>query len=513
MIARAASAGQAAAADAATIASGSAASALMARAGTAAAEIILRDCADRLHEGVVVLAGTGNNGGDAWVVAGVLSARDVRVQVLEVGEPRSIEARAARDHARAALPAYDPAGAFAPGIFVDGILGIGAAGAPRAEAARLVAMLAEARTRGATIVALDVPSGLDASTGAATGAVVAADLTITFGTVKRGLLLRRELAGRIALVDLALDPGPLDALPIVMDAGAVRAAVPTIAADAHKGTRGRLLIVGGDVGMAGATILAARGALRAGIGMVRIMVASESLSAVQSGEPAAMAATWASDGAAVTDAVAWADAVLLGPGLGRSADAARLMDAILASGMTPVVLDADALWPLSGRLDTLADIGRRRPIVLTPHAGEFARLTGTSVDEVSRTRFEAPAVAAQRSGATVLLKGVPTVISDGRATRISASGTPVLATGGSGDLLGGIIATLLAQGVPSLDAAAAGAWIHGRAAEIAGAGQVRGVTVHDVVAALPGAWKRTAARAAQDEGWSLPALPDASRAA
>jgi NAD(P)H-hydrate epimerase len=265
--------------------------------------------------------------------------------------------------------------------------------------------------------------------------------------------------------------------------------------------------------MAGATILAARGALRAGIGMVRIMVASESLSAVQSGEPAAMAATWASDGAAVTDAVAWADAVLLGPGLGRSADAARLMDAILASGMTPVVLDADALWPLSGRLDTLADIGRRRPIVLTPHAGEFARLTGTSVDEVSRTRFEAPAVAAQRSGATVLLKGVPTVISDGRATRISASGTPVLATGGSGDLLGGIIATLLAQGVPSLDAAAAGAWIHGRAAEIAGAGQVRGVTVHDVVAALPGAWKRTAARAAQDEGWSLPALPDASRAA
>jgi NAD(P)H-hydrate epimerase len=293
-----------------------------------------------------------------------------------------------------------------------------------------------------------------------------------------------------------------------MDAAAVRAAVPAIAADAHKGTRGRLLVVGGDVGMAGATILAARGALRAGIGMVRMMVAAESVSAVQSGEPAAMAMPWVRDDASLAEAVAWADAVLVGPGLGRTADAQRLLEGLLASGAVPMLIDADGLWPLSGRLDALAATARRRALVLTPHVGEFARLVGMSAAEVSRTRFDAPAAAATRAGATILLKGVPTVISDGSATRISATGTPVLATGGSGDLLGGIVATLLAQGVPAMDAAAAGAWIHGRAAEIAGAGQVRGVTVHDVVDALPAAWRLTAAPAQTEDGWTLPALPN-----
>jgi NAD(P)H-hydrate epimerase len=253
------------------------------------------------------------------------------------------------------------------------------------------------------------------------------------------------------------------------------------------------VVVGGSTGMAGATVLAARGALRSGIGMVKLCVARDSIQAVQAQEPAAMATPWPDTDSDMDAIVSWADILLIGPGLGISARATALLDRLLAAWKGPVVLDADAFRPFDGKPDALRALLGDRSAVLTPHAVEFARLAGLSLADITAQRFDVVAQVARTVGATVLLKGVPTIVTDGESTWVSAAGTPVLATGGSGDVLGGIVATLLAQSSGARGdapaAAAAAAWIHGRAAEIAGAGHVRGVTLTNVIDALRDAWR------------------------
>ena len=274
-----------------------------------------------------------------------------------------------------------------------------------------------------------------------------------------------------------------------MDAGMVRETVPPISAVAHKGTRKRLAIVGGARGMAGATLLATRAALRSGIGMVKLCVAPESIAAVQSAEAAAMAAPWPLSDAEFRALFDWANVLLIGPGLGLGAEARALAQRLLREWRGPVVLDADGLNAFAGDAKGLGDVLHGRPAVITPHAVEFSRIAGVTPQEVNARRFEITGELARMIHATVLLKGVPTIVSDGSATDVSASGTPVLATAGSGDVLGGIVATLLVQGTNARSSAAAAAWVHGRAAEIAGAGHVRGVNLNDVVAALKEAWR------------------------
>jgi hydroxyethylthiazole kinase-like uncharacterized protein yjeF len=185
----------------------------------------------------------------------------------------------------------------------------------------------------------------------------------------------------------------------------------------------------------------------------------------------------------------WANVVLLGPGLGLGDAPRAFAERVLNEWRGPVVVDADALTAFEGRAAALGDLLKGRPAVITPHAVEFSRLAGVSPDEVNARRFEIAGELARTVHATVLLKGVPTVISDGSATEVSASGTPVLGTAGSGDVLGGIVATLLAQGNDPRSSAAAAAWVHGRAAEIAGAGHVRGVNLNDVIESLREAWR------------------------
>ena len=490
--ARVASAAEAAAWDRATIDGGVPSRALMQRAGAAAASEIHRRFRHRLGRGVAIFAGPGNNGGDAWVVGRALAAAGVQVRVSELEPPRTDDARAERELALRVLGTEPPTGAEE--IVIDGVLGTGVRGAPRGEAAEAIARINALRDGGATVIALDVPSGLDASSGSCELAVLA-DLTLTFGAAKRGLLVARGQCGTIAVLDIGLDAEEGAALPELVDHRWVAARVPAIAPEAHKGVRKKLAVVGGSLGMAGASIFAGRAAMVSGIGMVRLVVPSESVTVVQKAAPELMAREWPAAIGDVASSVAdWADVVLIGPGLGRSRETRELVEQVLRGFGGPVVLDADALNVFERDAPALASALGRRDSILTPHPMELARLLGADVQAVLDRRFEIAEEAARMLHATVLLKGVPTVIAAASGARlVSAAGSPALGVAGSGDLLGGMAATLLAQASDPLAAAACAAWVHGRAGEIAsqmhGAGGVRGVTIEHLLEAIGAAWR------------------------
>jgi ADP-dependent NAD(P)H-hydrate dehydratase / NAD(P)H-hydrate epimerase len=480
----------AAARDSAAIESGISSRILMQNAGAAAADVMMKRLGDALGGGVLVMTGPGNNGGDGWVVAAQLAERGVPVRVHEVVESRTGDAYESRAAAigRVALGEGDGSEI----VIVDALLGTGARGAPARALADAVRTIRERRSAGAVVVALDIPTGVDASTGAAKLAV-SADLTISFGTLKRGHLLARGECGAIVVVDIGLGTHAdgTDNAPKLADESWVADVVPPIEADTHKGKRRRVVIVGGSRGMAGAVVLATRAASRSGIGMVRALVEEPSLTAVQSAAIEATAATWPLAGADFSALLEGCHAVLVGPGLGRSSEARRLLETVLEVWQGPMVLDADAITLFEGEIQLLSAALARRPAMLTPHVRELAKLVGTSDDDVVRGRFEIAQDAAHVLGASILLKGVPTVVTGPTGeSMVSASGTPVLATAGSGDVLAGIAVTLLAQTGDPFRSAVAAAWVHGRAAEIANAGRpIRGVTIGDVVDALGHAWR------------------------
>jgi NAD(P)H-hydrate epimerase len=472
--------------------------ALMQRAGAAAAGEIARLSDHRLNSGVIVYAGPGNNGGDGWVVARSLAAVGVPVHVVAVLETRTDDARAERALAQPALAqlALGTARPDAALVIVDALLGTGASGAPRGAVADAIRDIDAARARGAMVFSLDLPTGIDADTGESPGAVHA-DVTLTFGTIKRGLLIARAHAGRILLLDIGLPPSTAAGLPALVTAPWVRAVIPPIPAGAHKGVRRKLVIVGGQLGMAGAPMLAARAAMRSGIGMVRLVVARECVPIVQAAAPHALARAWPGERPEEMDdaILRWADGVLIGPGLGDSPQSRALVERVLRAWRGPVVVDADALNVFKGEAAALGALLAGRPALLTPHAMELSRLYGANPQEVLVRRFEIGAELARVTHAAVLLKGVPTVVADATgARRVSAAGTPVLAAAGSGDLLAGIAATLLTQLGDGLAAGAAAAWLHGRAAELAECGDgPRGVTLDDVELAVSRVWADVAA--------------------
>lgn len=490
MTARVTTAAQAAARDAAAIAAGSASFALMTTAGTRAAHAILAHIADVRSAGAVVYCGAGNNGGDGWVVASVLAREGCPVTVVEAAPPATDDARRAREEARELLAAATDA--RHPAVVVDALLGTGASGELRETLTPHVDAIASARRAGARVVALDVPSGVDASTGGG-GRVVRADITLTFGSIKRGLLLRRDECGAIVCLDIGLGEAAQldDGAPTLVDVAKVATAVPPIPADAHKGVRRRLAIVGGGEGMAGAPLLAARGAMRSGIGMVQLLVAPTNVPVVQAALPETMAGRWPVTAEDQDRVLGWTHCLLLGPGLGRTAMTRALVERLLVAWKGPVVLDADAINVFEGEPRMLGSLLGARPAIVTPHPVEAGRLLRRAGADISADRFSVGAELAKQLGATVILKGVPTVISapDGRVA-VSAAGSPVLGTAGSGDVLGGIVATLLAQTGDPFAAACAGAWVHGRAGELAAAeGSVRGTSLEDIVVALRGAWR------------------------
>lgn len=477
---------------------------LMQRAGIAAAGEISRRYPEQLKAGAVVFTGPGNNGGDGWVVAGTLARSGIEVTVVEVGKPtpaKSPDAVAERETAIDSVKvvdSFDGASRFphAP-VVIDALLGTGFEGEPRGKIGAAITAINELRTQGIRVAALDVPSGLDATTGEHSNCVVA-DITLSFGGVKRGLLLARDCCGRIVALDIGLDdPRPMGVskratpelvLPVLVDGDWVESRIPPIRFDAHKGIRKHLALVGGGKGMPGAVVLAGRGALRSGIGLLRILAAPENVSAVLTAVPSALMSEWPSrDNDIAGDLSKWADAIVIGPGLGKSKETRALVERILGDSKTPVVLDADALNVFEGDKAALAKLLNKRPALITPHPAEFARLAGIDVKAVLARRFDIGLDLARELEASVLLKGAPTVVFDPSGERyVVARGTAALGTGGSGDLLDGIAGTILAQARDATIAGCCSAWAHGRAAEFCE--YVRGTSLDDVLYALPRAW-------------------------
>ncbi len=446
----------AAATRAAEAATGVAALDLMERAGALAARAIFGVLAPR---SATIVCGTGSNGGDGYVVARHLAAAGVAVTVVATGAPGNPAAAAMRarwDGAVVALAAAAPAA-----VLVDAVLGIGRARPLSRDILHDLARLAA----GARVVALDIPSGLDADTGA--GECLTAELTIACGTAKPAHLLAAERCGRVVVADLGFDTADARLFATV----APPSLIP--AADAHKYSRGAVLVLGGAAGHGGAARLAAHAAVRAGAGLA--LVACPAAAVAENAARLDAVMVGAADDAAAVAALLGRQrfaAAIAGPGL--AADDDRI-DALFASRL-PLVLDAGVFTMFANEPARLA-AALTGPAVLTPHAGEFARLFG----DVPGTPVDRVRAAAAQIGAVVLRKGPATIIAapDGRAA-INAHATPWLATAGSGDVLSGVIAGLLAQGFDAFDAACAGAWLHGEAGRRAGPG----LTADDLPAAV-----------------------------
>jgi len=470
----------------------------MQRAGSGAASEIRRRYHERLRDGVTIFTGPGNNGGDGWVVAGELAKNGVAVTVIETAAPseKSPDAKAARDAASKAVGVSDKAPREGS-VVVDALLGTGFEGEPRGAIASAISAINKLRGDGRRVIALDVPSGLDATTGDHSECVMA-DLTASFGGIKRGSLLARDCCGEIIAIDIGLDNDlsgaatrDLNRLPALIDAQWVQSRIPHIAYDAHKGSRKHLAILGGGKGMPGAVVLATHAALRSGIGLVRTMVDPENQSAVLAATPSALNASWPGSVSEIESEISkWADALVLGPGLGKTPETKRLVESVLSNTRVPVLLDADALNVFEGERQSLARLLSGRPALLTPHVAEFARLVGADTKTVTANRFDIGVDIARELGATVLLKGSPTVVFAADGGRyVIPRGTAALGTGGSGDLLAGIAGTLLAQTADATVAGCCAAWVHGRAAEFCS--YVRGTTLDDILFALPRAWNES----------------------
>jgi ADP-dependent NAD(P)H-hydrate dehydratase / NAD(P)H-hydrate epimerase len=458
--------------DAAAIAGGVAGLTLMEAAGAAVAERARR----RLPEGgrVLVLCGPGNNGGDGFVAARLLAEAGHAVALRLLGDRAALQgdaALAARTWTGPVLPSAD--GDLPPcDLVVDALFGAGLARDLDGEARALVEAV---NARGVPVLAVDVPSGVDGDTGAVRGVAIRAVETVTFVAFKPGHVLQpgRDHCGQLSLADIGTGPealaSGLAACPRLERNGPDVWAgdLPRLTGASHKYTRGHALVLSGPATKTGAARLAARGALRAGAGLVTVASPASALAENAAHLTAIMLrpCETADDlDDLLTDERL--NVVLAGPGLGTG-EATRERVAVAAAAGRGLVLDADALTSFAGQSPLLAAHiadGESRA-VLTPHAGEFARLfDGTEAvaeeaDKVERTRR-----AARLTGAVVVLKGADTVIAgpDGRAV-INDHGSPYLGTAGSGDVLGGLIAGLLAQGMDPFEAAAAGVWLHGDA--------------------------------------------------
>jgi hydroxyethylthiazole kinase-like uncharacterized protein yjeF len=453
---------------------------LMESAGRAVADAIWRRCPRTAPE-VCVVAGPGNNGGDGFVAARVLAERGYRVRLLLAGERDKLKGDAAEAAARWPGPveAGTPEGLKGAGIIVDALFGAGL-DRPVSGAAR--ALIEAMNAAAAPVVAVDLPSGINGSTGAVMGVAVRASETITFFRRKPGHLLLpgRLHCGRVEVADIGISDTVLPAVRphIFANCPALWADhFPVPQPDSHKYARGHVVVVSGDHSHTGAARLTARGALRAGAGLVTIASPRDALS-VNAATNLAIMVRPIDDAAELGRFLAdrRLNAVALGPGGGVDQ---RMRDMVLCAlgGERAVVLDADALTSFADSAEPLFRAIRARTsagTVLTPHEGEFSRLFNSYVQVADNaSKCDRVKGAAAVCGATVLLKGPDTVVScaDGRIS-ITENAPPWLATAGSGDVLGGIVAALLAQGMPPFEAASAAAWVHGEAANEIGPGLI-----------------------------------------
>lgn len=476
--------GQMRAAEAEAIASGTPGIELMRRAG----EAVVRHVLDRTSPGarILVLCGPGNNGGDGYVVAMRLAEEGRRVQVAALISPDAIRGAAAVTAAAWSGPTW-PIEAAEPGdhdLVVDALFGIGLS---RGLDGSVAALIGRVNACGRPVVAIDIPSGIEADTGQARGAAIRAAATVTFATRKPGHLLYpgRAHAGMVEVAGIGV-PHEVVARPgLHVNVPALWAgALPRPGADGHKYDRGHALVVSGAPAHTGAARLAARGALRAGAGLVSVVTSARAL-AVNAAHLTAIMMRVCDDPDEFSDLLTddRFNAIALGPALGiGGATRAWVAAAIEADRAT--VLDADALTSFSGEVEALRALTsapRERPVVMTPHEGEMKRLFAGRDEPSAEARsvmdhaskLDRARAAASFMGCVLVLKGADTVIAapDGRAA-INENGSPWLATAGSGDVLGGIVTGLLAQGMPGFEAACAAVWMHAEAGSRFGPGLI-----------------------------------------
>ncbi len=442
---------------------------LMRRAATSTFGLLLECCPGLLRgQSLLVLCGAGNNGGDGYLVATLAAMRQIPVEVIALKSPALLtgDAHKAYEVCEAQgvrVQQYQPEMALDADVYVDALLGTGLAGPVRGDYAQVIAQL---NASGRPVVAVDIPSGLCADTGAVLGDAIEARATATFIGMKQGLLTGAgpRCCGELHYYDLEV---PAEVHQLLEPASErllgseLRSLLRPRSKDAHKRSHGHLLVVGGDQGMAGAPLMAAEAALYTGAGLVSLATRGAHVAAAVARRPEVMAQAL-EEPAALTALLADKSALVVGPGLGQNAWGQALFAQAWQSDL-PLVLDADGLNLLASQ----ALCTRSAPLILTPHPGEAARLLQSGSGEVQRNRFDVVRALAERYHAVVVLKGAGSLVTGpGLPCYLCAAGNPGLAVAGTGDVLSGVIGALLVQGLEPLEAAALGAWLHATAGDL-----------------------------------------------
>jgi hydroxyethylthiazole kinase-like uncharacterized protein yjeF len=479
---------------------------LMENAGRAVAVAAEALAGGRYGRRAVVVAGKGNNGGDGLVAARYLARTGAAVAVvlLEPAEALREPASTNLERLRVRCPGVRIRPFTAPtlerelaraDVVVDAIFGTGFRGVPENHAAEAIQAIGDAS---APVVAVDIPSGVNGESGAIEGTAVRADVTVTFGAAKPGVVLLPGAtnAGVVEVVDIGFPADLVTGDVWLLEPDDVSDALPAREAETHKRAAGVVVVIGGSRRMTGAVCLSAEAAYRAGAGLVTLAVPEGILPVVQTRLrettflplPETADGTIAASMAPLEQGLEAADAVALGPGMTTNEETAAYIRTLVRSCPAPLVLDADGLNAFVGHVPELAD--RRSAAVLTPHAGEFARLAGITAREVGADRIGHARKLAAEASAVVLLKGSRTVVAapDGRVL-VNPTGGPYLATGGTGDVLTGMIAALIARGADPWLAAGAAAYLHGTAGRLAGRDLGDGATAGDVLDRVPAAFR------------------------
>jgi NAD(P)H-hydrate epimerase len=482
-------------------------SVLMENAGEALAQAALKEAGEGGR--FFVLCGMGNNGGDGLVAARKLAGLRRAVFCELTGEGSALQGDALRNFEALKASGLECAPISAeltagPGdVIIDALLGTGLSRAPEARIADAIGRISAWRASGARVVSADLPSGLESDTGIARSPCVSADVTLTFGYAKAGQVVEpgASRCGRLEIVDIGIPRAAEQVLrepPLfLLEEGDVRGRLPKRVNDSHKGTYGHVLIVGGSWGKTGAAALAAMGALRGGAGLVTVATRPEALVPVMEHAPEIMGVELVNDGPlghrdlnSLLEAAEGKDAVVFGPGIERGDDTNKLLAALLEELTVPCVIDADGLNAMAGRLTMLQTA--RCDLVLTPHPGEMGRLLGLSTAEVQANRIALARAFAKDHHVTLLLKGARSLISrDDGVVFINATGNAGMATGGTGDVLSGLIGALIAQGLSTEDATIVGAWAHGLAGDVVKErrGEM-GLIASDLLDGLTEVWRR-----------------------
>ena len=422
---------------------------------------------------VLAICGCGNNGADAIAAARILNWQGLYVDIATVGnEERATEEYmlqmqiALKSGMRvvniSAIPEYD--------IVIDGMFGIGFNGAVRKEYEDIINLINDTRN---IVVSVDVPSGIDATTGALEGVAVKADVTVTFGYIKTGLLQYpgKLYAGEITVTDIGFYPGAVANInpPMYFTPESIQG-IPERKKDSNKGTYGRLLVIAGSEDMSGAAYLSAAAAMRSGAGLVEVVTHDRNAELIRKMLPEAIVSGYNEDNA--TDVIGSklnkSTCIILGPGLSQSDTAKDIVDYVLNNAEIPVIMDADALNIVSKDISVLKRYSST--VIITPHIGEMTRLTGMSAEEIKSDRMKVASEFAQNNNSIVVMKDAVTVVAEnnfGNRMYINTSGTPAMAKAGLGDVLTGVIAGMYMLGIELYSAAAMGTYIHGMAGELA----------------------------------------------